>query len=80
MDEPSLDALKWASWKNQRSFWMTREAHLQAISDAGYDIVLEQWDAAAAPADLLATTSSADYRSFLRTVFVGVRSDLRTFK
>lgn len=69
-----LDALRWASWDNQRSFWMTREAHVQAISDAGFKLVLEHWDAAALSPKLLAVTSGADYRSFLRAVFIGIRA------
>jgi SAM-dependent methyltransferase len=75
LDEAVLDTLKWASWTNQRSFWMTREAHVQAISDAGFDVVLEQWDAVADAPELLATASGEDYRSFLRAVFIGVRSE-----
>jgi len=73
-DEAALDKLKWASWKNHRSFWVAREGLLQAISDAGFDLVLEQWDAAADGRELLAVTTSDDYRSFLRGVFVGIRS------
>jgi hypothetical protein len=75
MDEALLDTLKWASWSNHRSFWMTREAHIQAISNAGFDIVLEQWDAAASAENLLAVATSEDYRTFQRAVFIGVRSD-----
>ncbi len=75
MDEALLDTLKWASWSNHRSFWMTREAHIPAISHAGFDIVLEQWDAAASAENLLAVTTSEDYRTFQRAVFIGVRSD-----
>ena len=74
-DEAELDKLKWSSWRNPRSFWIAREGLLQAINDADFDLVLEQWDAAANGRQLLAVTTSEDYRSFLRGVFVGIRSE-----
>jgi SAM-dependent methyltransferase len=39
-----LDKLKWASWENGSSFWIRREYLIQAIKNAGFDMVLEQYD------------------------------------
>jgi SAM-dependent methyltransferase len=38
--EPQL----WASWSNNRSFWLTRESLFQAVTHCGFDLVLEQHD------------------------------------
>lgn len=34
----------WASWGNPRSFWLTRDALLAAVQDAGFDLVAELHD------------------------------------
>ena len=36
--------MKWASWSNDRSFWVQKEYPLQLLSDVGFDLVLEQFD------------------------------------
>jgi hypothetical protein len=38
------DEQLWASWSNERSFWLTEEALLQALRSAGFDLVYEQHD------------------------------------
>lgn len=35
---------RWASWKNERSFWLTRNDLMAAMRDAGFDLVFEQAD------------------------------------
>lgn len=35
---------RWAAWNNRSSFWIQREFLLQAIRDAGFDLVFEQFD------------------------------------
>lgn len=35
----------WASWSNHRSFWLTEQSLLEALRDAGFDLVLQQHDA-----------------------------------
>jgi SAM-dependent methyltransferase len=35
---------RWASWKNPRSFWLTRQDLLAVLRDAGFDLVFEQAD------------------------------------
>ena len=36
--------LRWASWKNHRSFWPMRPDLLQALYDVGFPVLLEQYD------------------------------------
>jgi SAM-dependent methyltransferase len=38
------DGTRWSSWKNERSFWLTRKDLLSAMRDAGFDLVFEQAD------------------------------------
>jgi hypothetical protein len=76
LDDPvALDPLKWSSWTNRRSFWPVREALLQAIRDAGFDLIFEQFDTAA-ESDLFGTLTSDAYRTLHRATFVGLRSPL----
>ena len=78
------ESLKLASWNNRRSFWLTREGIIQAIKDAGFNLVLEQCDAAGVerydqtvPTDevLLKDLLSNERRTFLRSVFIGIRDN-----
>jgi SAM-dependent methyltransferase len=73
VEATELEALKWASWTNQRSFWPLREALLYAIHDAGFDLVLEQHDIAQ-DGNLFAHMTSDAYRAAQRGTFVGLRS------
>jgi hypothetical protein len=70
-DIPSnqLEDLHWASWSNQRSFWVQKEHILQLIQDVGFDIVLEQYDIM--PHIL---TGLNTYRALDRGLFVGIKS------
>jgi hypothetical protein len=66
------DSARWSSWDNRRSFWVQREYLLQAMKDAGFDCVLEQFDglgddiARAAERGFMST----DYRG----TFVGIKT------
>jgi hypothetical protein len=42
--DASREAQLWASWSNDRSFWLTEEALLQALRSAGFDLLYEQHD------------------------------------
>lgn len=35
---------RWASWKNERSFWLAKKDLLSAMRDAGFNLVFEQSD------------------------------------
>jgi len=43
-DKDRLESLKWASWENRRSFWPTKGALVRSLRDAGFSIVLEDFD------------------------------------
>jgi SAM-dependent methyltransferase len=47
-EKAALEQLKWASWENQRSFWPTKGALVEAMRGAGFGVVLEDF---ASPAD-----------------------------
>ena len=70
-DRATLENLKWASWDNKRSFWPMKEALLQAIAEAGFDLVLEQYDTLG---DILSNGTSDETMRNHRGVFVGIRT------
>ena len=63
---------RWASWDNRNSFWVQREYLLQAIRDAGFDLVLEQFDALGR--DIGFEMTKGTYRSSSRSTFIGMKS------
>jgi hypothetical protein len=63
---------RWASWDNRRSFWVQREYLLQAIRDAGFDLVLEQFDALGK--DLALEMTRGVYRTSGRSTFIGIKT------
>jgi SAM-dependent methyltransferase len=74
-DDATREQLKWASWDNQRSFWPVKEALLQAISEAGFDLVFEQFDTLG---DILSNGTSDETVRNHRGVFVGIRTSTTT--
>jgi SAM-dependent methyltransferase len=61
----------WASWDNERSFWIQKEFLLQAIRDAGFTMVFEQYDWLG---DRIADSMlSGPYKEQNRNLFVGVK-------
>jgi len=70
-DKSELEALKWASWGNRRSFWLVKEALLHAIGEADFDLVFEQFDTLG---NILANGTSQETLANHRGVFVGIRS------
>lgn len=67
----ALEKLKWASWENQRSFWPVKEALLQDIAEAGFDLVLEQYDVLG---DILSNGTTKETMENHRGIFVGIRT------
>ena len=63
---------RWASWDNRRSFWIQREYLLQALRDAGFDLVLEQFDALGK--DIALEMTQGVYRSSGRSTFIGIKT------
>jgi hypothetical protein len=63
---------RWASWNNRQSFWIQREYLLQAMRDAGFDLVLEQFDGLGPNIALEMTEGS--YRTSGRSTFIGIKT------
>jgi 2-polyprenyl-3-methyl-5-hydroxy-6-metoxy-1,4-benzoquinol methylase len=42
--ESRQEKLKWASWKNPKSFWIVKEDLIEAMRSAGFQTVMEQFD------------------------------------
>lgn len=66
-----LDQLKWSSWANKRSFWPTRPALLQSLSDAGFNMVFELVDHLGH--SILPEMTTGGYAKQSRGMFVGIR-------
>ncbi|MBX9711318.1 MAG: class I SAM-dependent methyltransferase [Xanthobacteraceae bacterium] len=66
--EPDLSH-PWSSWQNKRSFWPLKIHLVQAIHDAGFPMVFEQYDMLGT--DII-EMSDPD-KEFLRAMFVGVK-------
>ena len=41
-DETARESANWSSWENERSFWPMHDDLIDAISDAGFPITLQQ--------------------------------------
>lgn len=41
-DTARLEDHKWTSWSNKRSFWLTKPALLQVLSERGFTVICEQ--------------------------------------
>jgi SAM-dependent methyltransferase len=63
---------KWASWDNRRSFWLRKEHLLQAISDVGFDLVMEQFDGL--DPDIAESMLRGYYKLHDRGTFVGIKT------
>jgi len=71
-----LEELKWASWGNNRSFWLTRAAIFQALSDAGYNLIFEQMDQLSGfhGNNILNNMTDGYYATQDRGTFVGIKN------
>jgi SAM-dependent methyltransferase len=63
---------RWASWNNKHSFWIQREYLLQALRDAGFDLVLEQFDALGP--NIASEMTVGSYRTSGRSTFIGIKT------
>lgn len=66
------ETAKWASWDNDRSFWIQREHLLQAIRDVGFDLVLEEYDNL--KPDIAESLLGGSYQADLRGTFIGIKT------
>jgi hypothetical protein len=63
---------RWASWDNKKSFWVQREYILQAMREAGFDVVLEQFDGLGK--NLAFEMTKGSYRTSGRSTFIGIKT------
>ncbi len=63
---------RWASWNNRASFWIQREFLIQAVRDAGFDLVFEQFDGLGD--DIAREMTVGSYRTSGRGTFVGFKT------
>lgn len=66
------EKLKWASWDNNRSFWIQREWLLKAIQDAGFDLVMEQFDSL--EGNIAKSMLDGFYKNKCRGTFIGIKT------
>ena len=66
---------KWASWTNERSFWVQKEYLIQAIHDAGFPMVFEQFDHFGP--DIAGELTAASPKHANRGMFVGVKDQAK---
>lgn len=66
------ETFKWSSWDNRRSFWLKREFLIQAIQNAGFDFVAEQFDGLGT--DIVGSMTTGYYRTEDRSTFLGIKT------
>jgi SAM-dependent methyltransferase len=71
-DFKNRESSKWSSWDNRRSFWPQREFLLQAISDVGFDLVMEQYDSLAP--NIAESMLRGYYKNDSRGTFIGIKT------
>jgi SAM-dependent methyltransferase len=77
VSKDTLDGqLKWASWGNNRSFWIQKEFLLDLLREIGFDLVFEQFD----QMEEIVTHMTGEYNKFGRVVLVAVKTGLPAFK
>lgn len=66
------ETAKWSSWDNRRSFWVQREHLLQAIRDAGFDLVMEEYGNL--QPNIAECLVGGAYQANLRGTFIGIKT------
>lgn len=61
-----------SSWDNRRSFWLKKQFLVQVIKDAGFDLVMEQYDSLGA--DIEGSMSFGYYKTDERGTFIGIKT------
>jgi SAM-dependent methyltransferase len=73
-EQAQLETLKWASWENRRSFWPTRGGLVRSMREAGFAIVMQDFDQQLNwPTHHL--SPDGWYYQTARAMFVGIKSD-----
>lgn len=71
-NETDKNRMRWSSWENHRSFWPTREYLFQCIYDAGFDLVMEEFDSYGPN---IVQGLGKEYYSTMRGTFIGIKSN-----
>ena len=66
------DTLVLSSWDNRKSFWLKKQFLIQAIQDAGFDMVMEQYDGLGP--DIEGSMSFGYYKTDERGTFIGIKT------
>jgi 2-polyprenyl-3-methyl-5-hydroxy-6-metoxy-1,4-benzoquinol methylase len=69
--DESAEEHKWSSWRNQRSFWLTKPAIFQVLYNLGFRLIFEQMDWLGP--DILGSASGGSYSKVSRVMIVGIR-------
>jgi SAM-dependent methyltransferase len=72
-DRKQLETMKWASWDNRRSFWPTKGGLVRSIREAGFDVVLEDFDQLLERPVQELSPDGERYRTS-RAMFVGIKT------
>jgi hypothetical protein len=75
--QSELDQLKWASWANEKSFWIQIEYLLQLLKSLGFDLVFEQFDCMD---DILSDMTRGFYKKIDRVMLVAIKSGVQADK
>jgi hypothetical protein len=65
------DRYPWASWNNERAFWLAKPDLLQALADAGFRIILESFDFLGP--DIRGSIQDGYYHRHHRNMFIAIR-------
>jgi len=76
-DKDQLESLKWASWENRRSFWPTKGALVRSLREAGFSIVMEDFDQHLNWSTHYLSPEGWHYQT-ARAMFVGVKAGAPT--
>ncbi|MDC7692817.1 methyltransferase domain-containing protein [Asticcacaulis sp. DXS10W] len=71
-DLAEIENFKWTSWKNKKSFWLTKAAILSQLQAVGFNIVFEQFDWI--HDGIISSMKDGYYATQQRGVFVGLRA------
>ena len=67
-----LDQAKWASWSNNRSFWVQKEYLIDLLRQLGFGVVVEQFDWMG---NVIHEMTEGSYRTQDRVLLVGIKVD-----
>ena len=67
-----LEQMRWHSWNNQQSFWLTKADLLGILQEIGFSLVLEQYDGLG---NITEEMTVGFHKQNDRSLFVGIKGD-----